>query len=467
VSELHDLTLTEAAQGIAAGKFSATELTRHMLDRIAELDATLHSFVVVAENAMEQAAACDAVASNATKTGGPLNGVPIALKDLYDTKDMPTSNGSPVFVSWASGVDATAVARLRAAGAIIIGKLTMTEGACPGYHPTISAPINPWNADYWPGASSSGSGVATAARLCFGSLGSDTAGSIRFPAYACGNTGLKPTWGRVSRAGVFALAESLDTVGPITRNARDAAAMLAAMAGPDPADPTALQADVPDYVDGLEQGIRGLRIGLDEAYVTNGVDAEVNAVVMAAVDVLRDAGGEIVAVQHPDTTLVTRLCPPYWCAEMTVSHSEMFAAHADEYGPVLRSLIESGQAMSAHDLAVAEIERQKFKGQLAALFETVDVLLMPVAPDRPQSNAAMDTLGSVEGDIERLIMFTAIHNMAGVPTLTLPGGVDENSGLLIGFQLVGPHLSEDRLLRAGHTYQQATDWHTRRPPLAP
>ena len=462
MSELHDLTLTEAAAGIAAGNFSATDLTRHMLARIADIDASLHSYVVVAENALAQAALCDAAPAK-----GPLHGVPIALKDLYATKDMPTSNGSPVFADWMPGVDATVVARLRAAGAIIIGKLTMTEGACPGYHPSVSAPVNPWNADYWPGASSSGSGVAVAARLCFGALGSDTAGSIRFPAYACGNTGLKPTWGRVSRAGVFALAETLDTVGPMTRTARDAAAMLSAMAGPDEADPTAVQAGVPNYLGLLDEGARGLRIGLDEAFVTDGVDPAVSAVVMAAAEVLRDAGAEIVPVTHPDTRAMTALCPPHWCAELTVSHQETFAAHADAYGPVLRGLIEAGQAMSANDLASGEIERQKFKGRLAALFETVDVVLMPVAPYAPPSIAAMDNLGADAAEIERLIMFTALHNMAGVPTLTLPGGVDDTSGLLIGYQLAGPHLGEDRLLRAGHAYQQATDWHTHRPPLAP
>lgn len=462
MSELHELTLTEAAAGIAAGIFSATELTRHMLDRIAAVDGTLHSYIVVAENALEQAAACDAADAK-----GPLHGVPIALKDLYATQDMPTSNGSPVFAGWMPGVDATVVARLRAAGATIIGKLTMTEGACPGYHPTVSAPVNPWHADYWPGASSSGSGVAVAARLCFGALGSDTAGSIRFPAYACGNTGLKPTWGRVSRTGVFALAETLDTVGPMTRTAEDAAAMLGAMAGADGTDPTALQAAVPDYAGVLAAGAKGLRIGLDEAYVSKGVAPEVTTVVMKAADILRDAGAEIVPVDHPDTRLMSELCPPCWCAELTVSHREKFAAHADDYGPVLRSLIEAGQAMTAEDLASAEIERLKFTGRLAAMFETVDAVLMPVAPYAPPSIDEMENLGADAAEIERLIMFTAQHNMAGTPTLTLPGGIEENSGLLIGFQLAGPHLSEDRLLRAGHAYQQASDWHTRRPPLAP
>ena len=241
MSDLHALMLTEVAAKIRAREVSATEVTAHMLARIERLDGTLRSYATVtADVATAQAARVDEEVAAGT-VRGPLHGVPFGLKDLCATKDAPTHVGSVALRDWSPGVDCTVTARLREAGAVFVGKLQMTEGAYAVHHPSIAPPVNPWHPDYWTGVSSSGSGVATTARLCYGSLGTDTGGSIRFPSQACGVTGLKPTWGRVSRAGAFALSETLDHIGPMARSAADCAAILGVIAGVDPDDPTTVQ----------------------------------------------------------------------------------------------------------------------------------------------------------------------------------------------------------------------------------
>jgi len=240
MKDLHFLELTDLAELIRTRKLSPVEATHQQLDRIATLDGRLASYAhVTAERAMDEARAAEADII-AGRYRGPLHGIPLAVKDLFWTEGMPTSAGTTIYKSFRPAEDATAVRRLREAGAVLLGKLQMTEGAYSDHHPAITSPRNPWNADYWPGISSSGPGVAVAAGLCFGALASDTGGSIRWPSAANGLTGLKPTWGRVSRHGVFDLAPSLDHVGPMARSVADAAAILTAVAGADPADPTAV-----------------------------------------------------------------------------------------------------------------------------------------------------------------------------------------------------------------------------------
>src|SRR5215211_420835 len=261
-ADLHYWSLDEAARRIAARDISSVELTRAILERISKIDPTLKSYATLTpERALEDASTLDAETAAGTSRG-PLHGVPIAVKDLFNVAGVPTAAGTTIHRATVPDRDATVVARLRAAGAVILGKLQMTEGAFGAHHPTISAPLNPWNAAYWIGVSSSGSGAATAAGLAFGSLGSDTGGSIRFPSTMNGVTGVKPTWGRVSRAGVFALAESLDHVGPMCRSALDAAVMLGVIAGPDLEDPTASPRAVPDYAVATESGVEGKRFGV-------------------------------------------------------------------------------------------------------------------------------------------------------------------------------------------------------------
>lgn len=465
MTELHELTLTEVAAQIRARAVSSAEVTAHMLARIERLDGALKSYATVtAEVATAQAARADAE-SAAGKARGPLHGVPFGIKDLCATKDAPTHVGSIALRDWNPSVDGTVVARLREAGTVFLGKLQMTEGAYAVHHPKIAPPVNPWHPDYWTGVSSSGSGVATAARLCYGSLGTDTGGSIRFPSHGCGVTGLKPTWGRVSRAGAFALSETLDHIGPMARSAADCAAILEVIAGPDPDDPTALQAPVPPYGATIDDGVKGLALGIDEAYCADGVDPAVTAMIMRAADVLRGRGADIRPVRFPDATIMVERWNDFCGADTAIAHEPYFAERAGDYGPVLTSLIEAGRALSGVEHARIQIERDKFAGALAAVFTEVDALLVPSQPYPTPTNAFMGKLGAEEGSVERLIAFTAPHDMAGTPAMCLPGGFDE-AGVPLGFQIVGPKLSEERLLQAGHAYQQDTDWHARTPPAA-
>jgi amidase len=263
MKDLHYLELTELAELIRMRRISSVEVTRQQLDRIAALDDRLASYAVVtAERAMAEARAAEAdIAASCYR--GPLHGVPLAVKDLFWTSGVPTAAGMTIHKDFRPDVDATAVRRLREAGAVLLGKLQMTEGAYSDHHPQVTPPRNPWNADYWPGISSSGPGVAVAAGLCFGALASDTGGSIRWPSAANGLTGIKATWGRVSRHGVFDLAPSLDHIGPMARSVADAAALLTAVAGADPADPTALQEPAASLAATANRTIGGLKIGVD------------------------------------------------------------------------------------------------------------------------------------------------------------------------------------------------------------
>ncbi|MDB5486299.1 MAG: amidase, partial [Reyranella sp.] len=297
-SDLHYLSLDEVARRLKARKLSSVELTGSLLDRIGRIDPKLKSYATLtADRALADAARLDAETAAGTSRG-PLHGVPIAVKDLCNTADIPTAAGMAIHRANVPSRDATVVARLKQAGAVILGKLQMTEGAYGAHHPTIPAPLNPWNAAYWTGSSSSGSGAATAAGLCFASLGSDTGGSIRFPSTMNGLSGLKPTWGRVSRAGVFALAESLDHIGPMTRSALDAAIVLGVIAGEDPDDPTSVGLPVPDYAASIGSGVRGKRIGL--ASNMHGLDEDAQRALDGAVEALKKAGAIVVDVKLPD-----------------------------------------------------------------------------------------------------------------------------------------------------------------------
>jgi amidase len=314
----------------------------------------------------------------------------------------------------------------------------------------------------WTGASSSGSGAATAAGLCYGSLGSDTGGSIRFPSAACGLTGLKPTRGRVSRYGVFPLSESLDHIGPMTRTAADCAAMLAAIAGADPCDPTALLAPVPDYVAGLTGSIRGLRVGIAQAYAFDGLSGDVLTALSGAKDALVALGARPVPVDFPAITDATTAWLHLCLAEVAIAHEATYPGRAAEYGPALGRVLEAARKVSAGELGKAHIQRDKFVGQVAAAFRDIDVLLIPVWPT-PMPSAA-EWIEMAQGDLAELLRYAGPFNLTGMPALTMNGGFDQR-GAPIGFQLVGKHLSEDLLLRAGHAFQSITDWHTRHPKL--
>ena len=354
------------------------------------------------------------------------------------------------------------VKNLLAAGAVILGKLNLTEGAMAGYNPEFQIPLNPWNTGRWSGASSSGSGVATAAGLCFGSLGSDTGGSIRFPAAACGTVGIKPTWGRVSRYGVLALAESLDHIGPMTRSAADAGIMLQVLAGHDPIDPTSLTTPVPNMLEGLDRGIWGVRIGLDERYITDGVDSAVTEGVLAGIKVLEGLGAEVVQVRMPETPEFLSAWGILCQAEAAAAHRETYPSRGEEYGPWFRGWLERGAAVTGARYAEANQKRLACNGLLAEVFDGIDALVCPsmtttAGPVKPE-----ELYGPMGEDGWTWGQFTIPFDFNGTPTISLPCGLDAD-GLPLSIQFVGKHLSEPLLCRMGHAFEGATSWHDLHP----
>jgi amidase len=466
MSDINEFSsLVSVAERIRRGEVTSARVTQAMLDRIAALDPIYRSYTtVLGERALARAALADAEIAKGLWRG-PLHGVPIAVKDLCNTVFAPTGGGTALFRDWTPDHNATVVDRLEQAGAVILGKLAMTEGAYTSHHPQNPGPLNPWSRDHWVGSSSTGSGAATAAGLCYGALGSDTGGSIRFPSATCGLTGIKPTWGRVSRHGVFALAASLDHVGPMARSAADCAAMLGVIAGSDVNDPTALPGPVPNYLAGIGDSIRGLTIGIDRRFISDEIDPQVVAAVSQAEEILASLGARIVEIAMPPTADLVRGWISFCSVETALAHRDTYPSQRDAYGPDLAGLIEQGRAVSGLELGRIYHERLAFSGALKALFETVDLLLVPTMPVPIPSLTRMGEYGKDPSVLERILRFTAPFNFSGSPTITLPSGIDE-AGLPLSLQLVGRHEAEPLLCRAGNAFQSVTDWHTRHPNLA-
>jgi amidase len=461
-TDLSFLQLTVLADLFRRRELSPVEVTRAQLDRIAELDRVLGCYAfVMAEAAMTAAKAAEAEIA-AGRYRGMLHGVSIGLKDLFWTRGVPTAAGMAIYREFRPDHDATVVTRLKQNGAVLLGKLQMTEGAYSDHHPSVTPPKNPWHHDYWTGISSSGAAAATAAGLCYGALGSDTGGSIRWPCGANGLTGLKPTWGRVSRFGVFEFAASLDHVGPIARSAADAGAILMAIAGADDRDPTSLLEPVPNYAAIGGRDLRGLRIGVDPQWNGNDVDACVQVALTEATQVFRAIGATVVEVSVPPVTQAVVDWAPACAVEAAVAHGATYPARKDEYGPVLASVLEAGHTLSRVEYQKMKLRRMDLKGQFARLFKTIDLLLAPVQAFAPLSLAKIQTLGTQPELILKLQRYTAPFDLTGNPTITLPGGFNE-AGLPIGFQLIAAHLAEATLIRAGVAFQGATIWHERHP----
>jgi amidase len=461
-SDIPFMAMTDVAAGIKSGELSPVTLTETMLARIASIDPELHSFLAVStDDARAQARQAESEIRSG-RYRGPLHGVPIAIKDLFFTAGAPATFGSMAYKDFVSDYSATVVDRLIAAGAVILGRLALHEGALAEHHPGFGdAPRHPYVAGFWPGGSSSGSGVATAAGLCFGSLGSDTGGSIRFPSATNGLTGLKPTWGRVSRYGVFTLADSLDTVGPMCRSAADAAAMFDVIAGHDVNDPTSLTAPVPNYSAALEDGVfgaRDLRIGIDWAYVSEGTDPELVEGLRGALDVFASIGGKIVPITMPSVLDATRLQFIIMETECARYHEVKYKADPSGFGR-LSETIERGLHYDPTLIASAYIAKDRFKGELAKVFDQVDVIAAPIMPWVGMRYEQLDQLFA---ELPTFGRYCGPYNMSGSPTITFPVGSNV-IGLPLAMQLIGRHLSEATLLKAAHAYQQATDWHLRRP----
>lgn len=470
----HYSSLVEVAELIRRRRISPVELTKMQLERISALEPKLRAYATLtADRASEEARKAEAEIQ-AGNYRGPLHGIPIAVKDLYFTAGIPTKGGSGALSDHVPSYDATVVERFSRAGAILLGKLNTTEGAMVGYHRDFEVPRNPWGEDRFPGWSSSGSGVSTAAGLCYASLGTDTGGSIRIPSAVNGIVGIKPTWGRVSRYGVLGLGPSLDHVGPMTRTVADAAAVLRVIAGSDENDSTSLPGEVPDYLATIDRGIKGVRIGFDEHYAGDGVQPEVAASVRQAVRTLETLGGQVVEVKMP--TFEERhgqawrtICS----AEAKAEHTATFPSQADRYGTFFRFFLERGSEVTGADYAKAHMVRQEMSGKIRHVFEQIDVLACPSVSYAACRYDPEDAYGGLDTETNTLSgvplsclagssRFTMPFNFCGYPTLSLPSGFSTEE-LPLSLQLVGRPLSESLLCRAGHAYEQAAGWHTKHP----
>lgn len=462
--DLLDQDLTYVASLIQARDVSPVELTHRQLQRIEARDGALHSYACLTPDLALQAARDAEAEIRAGRYRGPLHGIPIALKDLCRQKNVPAAAGMTIHRHAPATHDATVVRRLRDAGAVLLGQLQMTEGAYSDHHPSITPPRNPWNADYWTGISSSGSAVATAAGLCFAATASDTGGSIRWPCAATDLTGIKPTWGRVSRHGTIELAASLDHIGVIARSAQDAAVMLETMAGADPLDPTALQAPVPRYTQHATSSLHGLRIGIDSDWNGSHVDAQTQRMLASAAQTFQDLGATLVPVQFPiaDAEQAVLDWAPICAVEAAVAHADTYPSRRAEYGPVLAAVLDAGHALSGLDYQRLLLRRMALRGKVDALFVGIDALLTPVQPMPPLTLHTISTLGEQPELIAALQRYTCVFDMTGHPCLTLPAG-QCSAGMPMGVQLVAAHLAEMSLFTLGAAFQAATPWHLRRP----
>jgi aspartyl-tRNA(Asn)/glutamyl-tRNA(Gln) amidotransferase subunit A len=464
-----DWTLVALAEAIRARKISPVEATRAYLDRIARLDGAIRSFITVdADGALAAARALEADAA-AGRWRGPLHGVPLAYKDLCHIPGLPTSCGTKTAEYFTGPRECTAVTRLREAGAITLGKLNMTELAMGpfgdnAHHGDVQ---NPWRRGHASGGSSSGSGAAVAAGFAAGAIGSDTGGSIRLPAAACGIVGLKPTYGRVSRAGAMPLSWSLDHLGPMTRTVHDTAVMLGIIAGHDPADATTSRRRVPDYAASLDAPVSGLRVGVPENYYFEGVTREVETGVREAVRVIEGLGTSVRPVTLPDPAIQHGVATVIARAEGAVIHERLARERPHELQPAVRARLEVGFHISAHDYLQAERLRARLARQfITEVFADVDVLIVPTIPEIPPPLAETKA-GPVEEFVERMGRFSRLtrpFNGLGLPALSVPCGFSPD-GRPFALQIVGRPFAEPTVLRLGHAYQSVTDWHRRRPPL--
>jgi amidase len=463
--DLHYLSLLDLSEHIRRRDLCSVDIVSALLARIAAFEPRLNGFLhVMGDSALADAKRADAELGRG-QWRGPMHGIPIGIKDLIDVAGVPTTSGTEIMKDRVPAADATIVGRLKRAGAIVIGKTHMTEAAMLDHHPKYKRPDNPWKSGFWTGVSSSGSGVSVAAGFCYGALGSDTGGSIRMPSSACGLSGIKPTWGRVSRQGVFPLAETFDHVGPMCRTAADAATMLQIIAGQDPADPTALTAPVPDYAAELGAGIDKLRIGVDWSLLEDRVDTAVAESVRQAAVSFELLGAHLRDVALPPIAAPMAAIAPLMMAEIRLAHADTYPRHADRYGPSVARMLAGGDALAAIDVARAVQARMVWNGRLRRLFDEIDILLVPAAPGPTPRCEELDAMqGDAGALMDRISRYTMPFNVSGSPTLSLPCGFDRN-GMPLGLQLVGPHLSEALLCRAGHAFQQATDFHTAHPVL--
>jgi aspartyl-tRNA(Asn)/glutamyl-tRNA(Gln) amidotransferase subunit A len=480
---MHDKTIVELAKGLRNKEFSSTELTRTYLDRIAAINPTLNAFVTVTgEQALSQAGVADR--RLAAGDAGLLTGIPIAQKDIFCTQGVRTSCGSRMLDNFIAPYDATVVEHFQQAGAVMLGKLNMDEFAMGSSNETsYYGPVrNPWNTETVPGGSSGGSAAAVAARLAPGATGTDTGGSIRQPASFCGITGLKPTYGLVSRYGMIAFASSLDQGGPMARTAEDCALMLQVMAGFDPKDSTSVDRPVPDYAAGLNQSLEGLRIGLPKEFFGEGLDADIARLIDEAVGEYQKLGATVKEVALPNMNLSA---PAYYVVAPAECSSNLARFDGVRFGyrcenpkdladlytrsrgegfgaEVKRRILIGTYVLSAGYYDAYYLKAQKIRRLISEdfkqAFEEVDVIMGPTSPSVAFrfGEKSADPIAMYLSDI-----YTIAVNLAGLPGMSVPVGFSK--GLPVGMQIIGNYFSESRLLNIAHRYQQVTDWHVQAP----
>ena len=470
--KLNQLTIKEAHEGLKEKRFSCVELVQACLERIKQVDFRLNSFITVNEQeALEQAREADKTLAEATVKDTPLQGIPVAVKDLYLTKGIRTTAGSKVLEDYVPVYDATSVSRLKEKGAIIIGKTNCDAWAhgASGENSDFGPTKNPWDLKRVPGGSSSGSGVAVAADECLFALGTDTGGSVRLPASFCNVVGLKPTYGRVSRYGVVAMASSLDSMGHLTKTVYDSALILAITAGADSFDTTTSKIPVANYLKDLEKGIKGTKIGVPKEYFAEGLDEKVGDQVMAAIKILEKLGAKTVEVSLPHTKYALAV---YYIVQPSEVSSNLarydgirYGNNRDFFGDEAKRRIMLGTyALSAGYYDAYYLKAMKvrtlIKKDFDEVFKTVDVVITPVSPTLPfkLGEKAEDPLQMYLSDI-----FTITVNLAGVPALAIPAGFSDD--LPVGMQIIGPQFSEEVLFQVGSAYEKETQWVKQKPKL--
>lgn len=467
-ADLLDLSLTEAARLVADRDVSPVELVDASLARIEAVDDKLNAYIAVYSGAREVAKAAETMLAAGHRLG-PLHGVPIALKDNIGLAGQVTTAGSKILKDWRPEQDATVAARLKGAGAIIVGKTNMHEFAWGGTsaNPHYGFVRNPWNTDRFPAGSSGGSGAAVAARTCYGALGTDTGGSIRLPSAINGIAGIRPTIGRVSNAGVIPLAWSMDTVGPMARTVEDCALMFNALAGHDPRDAGSARVPVVDYTADVDRGVEGLRIGVIPDYFFHHLQPPVESAVRSALGTLTGLGATTVdlTVEHIHGNISAQLTVE--SCEPSTYHQRWLRERPEDYGDDVRTLLELGELHLATHYLQAQRYRALLRAEFLDAFKSVDVFVCPTLPFT--ATKIGETLVEIESGVQEdmlaaIMQFTGVPSLTGLPSLNVPCGFDED-GLPVGMQVIGRPFDEATLFRVGTAFQRATDFHRRTPQI--
>lgn len=486
---LNQLTLSQLTQRLASREANSRQVVEACLAQIQRVDGQIHAFLSYnAQDALAQADAADkAIAAGATYAQKPLLGVPVGIKDVISVKDQPLQCSSKILGNFVSPYNATVIEKLKAAGAVVFGRLNMDEFAMGSSteNSAFGFTRNPWDTTRIPGGSSGGSAAAVAADECIATLGSDTGGSIRQPAALCGCVGLKPTYGRVSRYGLVAFASSLDQIGPFTKDVRDAATLLSVISGQDLADSTSIPQPVPDYASALSGDIKGLKLGLAKEYMIGGLDPEVSAAMKAAVKQYEKLGAEIVEISLPHTDYAVATYYIIATAEASANLARFdgirYCARVDGadpielysktrgagFGPevkrriILGTYVLSSGYYDAYYLRAQKV-RTLIRQDFLNAFQKVDAVLTPTTP-----TAAFKAGEKTDDPLQMYLsdIFTISCNLAGICGISIPGGFTQSPKLPIGLQLLGKPFGEETILKLAHAYEQSTEWHKQRPQL--